>query len=74
MQFWVKQLNVPSKFLPLINPYQNQGYCSTKEIQADIKGYYKFYTKQRFVLYLFYIHLLTYFMSILYIYKISSIN
>ena len=32
-----------------IESYNTLGYSSTEEIIADITGYYKFYTKQRFV-------------------------
>ena len=51
VQFWVNQLQ--HKSTSLINSYQNEGYCSVHEIQADMIGFYKFYTKPRFVFFIF---------------------
>ena len=33
-----------------VQSYKDYGYCSTKEIVADMNGYYEFYTEERFVI------------------------
>ena len=77
VQFWIKQLNIPEEDTSLINKYQDEGYCSIHEIQADMKGYL-YITKFCciLILHLFCNHFsyCIYIYIYIYIYKISSIT
>ena len=48
VQFWINQLQLYNN--QSLNSYKHLGYSSIEEIQADMIGYYQFYTQERFVI------------------------
>lgn len=45
INFWVKHLGLEKN--KLITSFKNHGYCSTKEIMADMIGFYEYYESPR---------------------------
>ena len=72
--FWVKQLKLSDN--PYITSFKHLGYSSVHHIMADLNGFYKFYTQQRFDFYLYKFYFLCdFYLIFIYIFvQISTIN